>query len=63
MMTATNRLSQAAELPGFSSPDANELERIDGGDKCIIVLNTETRSGVGVCRNDQGQWYPVVFKY
>jgi hypothetical protein len=57
MLTATN---QTADLPGFSSPDANELERVDGGDKCVIYRDPKTGNGAGLCKSDAtGELYWV----
>jgi hypothetical protein len=49
MMTATNRLNQTAGLPGFSSLDANELERIDGGEKVICTGDITNGKGKLTC--------------
>jgi hypothetical protein len=59
MMTATNRL----DLPGFSTVEANELEHVDGGDKCVGTYNPKTGYGIFVCRSDaDGSAYLLTIK-
>jgi hypothetical protein len=65
MKTATNCLNLTAGLPGFSAPDANELERIDGGDKCVIYTDAKTGKGAGLCMTDDKKslyWVTVTVK-
>jgi hypothetical protein len=52
MLNTTNCPNQTADLPSFTFPDANELERLEGGDKCVIYVNPTTGKGGGLCSSD-----------
>jgi hypothetical protein len=60
MMTATNRLNQTAGLPGFSSLDANELERIDGGEKVTCTGEITNGKGKLTCTGTSGTTYVIL---